>query len=245
MKFIAIVGTNASFSYNRKLLWYIREHFIKTAQIEVLEITELPLFNEDETEFPDKINEISQKIMAADGVIFSTPEYDHAITAALKSLIEWLSWGAEHPLTNAPVMIVGASLGNMGTVFAQENLRQILSSPGIDAFVLPGHQFLLGRAADSFDEQGALKDENTINWLEQCFLSFKDYAEILKPLRTNAIDRIKTKANRLTLEDAATGASESEEGDFLNVETAYGEIAEALAQFESQKKRGSKVNDRD
>ncbi|MDM5144543.1 NADH-dependent flavin reductase subunit 1 [Lactococcus lactis] len=47
MKFIAIVGTNASFSYNRKLLWYMKKHFTKEAQIEIVEITDLPLFSED------------------------------------------------------------------------------------------------------------------------------------------------------------------------------------------------------
>ena len=47
MKFIAIVGTNASFSYNRKLLWYMKKHFKNQAQIDVVEITDVPLFSED------------------------------------------------------------------------------------------------------------------------------------------------------------------------------------------------------
>ncbi|MDR0297170.1 MAG: NAD(P)H-dependent oxidoreductase [Streptococcaceae bacterium] len=189
MNFVGIVGTNASFSYNRKLLWYMKKHFGAEAAIEIHEIVDIPLFSEDIKEIPVSVRELARAIEASDGVIFSTPEYDHSITAALKSLIEWLSWGDLHPLTNTPVMIVGVSLGNMGTIFAQENLRQILSSPGLDAFVLPGNQFLLGRAAEVFDETGALTEARTIGWLEHCFASFQAYTQTLKPLRGAGEDR--------------------------------------------------------
>jgi NAD(P)H-dependent FMN reductase len=189
MNFIGIVGTNASFSYNRKLLWYMKKHFQGEANIEIQEITDIPLFNEDIKEIPTRVREIAHAIEEADGVIFSTPEYDHSITAGLKSLIEWLSWGDLHPLTNTPVMIVGVSLGNMGTVFAQENLRQILSSPGLDAFVLPSNQFLLGRAAASFNDKGELTDERTVGWLEHCFSNFRDYTWTLRTMRHAGVDR--------------------------------------------------------
>ncbi|QPS71059.1 NADPH-dependent FMN reductase [Lactococcus garvieae] len=198
MKFIAIVGTNASFSYNRKLLWYMKKHFIDEAEIEVIEIAGLPLFSEDNMDLPERILEIAEAIEAADGLIISTPEYDHAITAALKSLLEWLSWGALQPVVNTPVMIVGVSLGKQGTVFAQENLRQILSSPGLEAFVLPANQFLLSHAAEAFDAAGNLVDRQTISWLEHCFRNFSLYTNNLKPLR------------QLIETDADTGASENE-----------------------------------
>lgn len=198
MKFIAIVGTNASFSYNRKLLWYMKKHFINEAEIEVIEIAGLPLFSEDSMDLPDRIREIAEAIEAANGLIISTPEYDHAITAALKSLLEWLSWGALQPIINTPVMIVGASLGKQGSVFAQENLRQILQSPGLEAFVLPANQFLLSHAADAFDVSGNLIDRQTISWLEHCFRNFCRYSENLQPLRA------------LIETDADTGASEYE-----------------------------------
>lgn len=248
MKFIAIVGTNASFSYNRKLLWYMKKHFNAQAQIEVVEITDVPLFCEDIKEIPTKVLEIAHAIEEADGVIFSTPEYDHSITAGLKSLLEWLSWGSLHPLANTPIMIVGVSLGNMGTVFAQENLRQILSSPGLDAFVLPSNQFLLGRAADSFNERDELIEERTIGWLEHCFNNFITYTETLKPMRALATDRTsgtiqkqEKKTPKLEegegwwiedsnlgfpiVSDADTGASEYEEPGEA-IPSAYAQILE-------------------
>jgi hypothetical protein len=96
-------------------------------------------------------------------------------------------------------MIVGVSLGNMGTVFAQENLREILSSPGLDAFVLPSNQFLLGRAAQSFNAHDELVDERTIGWLEHCFNNFVLYSQTLKPLRSLAEDRTGTSQTRQTV----------------------------------------------
>ena len=41
MKFIAIVGTSAKRSYNRKLLQFMKKYFEAKAEIEILEITDV------------------------------------------------------------------------------------------------------------------------------------------------------------------------------------------------------------
>ena len=81
MKFIGIVGTNAEFSYNRLLLKFMQKHFVDKAEIEVLEIKEIPFFNEtkDQTD-SESIQFFKNKIEDADGVIFATPEHNHTIT---------------------------------------------------------------------------------------------------------------------------------------------------------------------
>jgi NAD(P)H-dependent FMN reductase len=48
MKLVAIVGTNADFSYNRLLLQYMQKHFQAMADIKILEIDQLPAFSIDE-----------------------------------------------------------------------------------------------------------------------------------------------------------------------------------------------------
>lgn len=98
-------------------------------------------------------------------------------------------------------MIVGTSLGQMGTVFTQQNLREILSSPGIDAFVLPSNQFLLGSSSKSFNEHDELTYERTIGFLEACFNIFMLYSQTVKSMRALAEDRtgkalVKTEKNR-------------------------------------------------
>ncbi len=48
MKFVGIVGANYDQSYNRKLLEFIRRRFKIKFELEVLEIDEVPMFNQYE-----------------------------------------------------------------------------------------------------------------------------------------------------------------------------------------------------
>lgn len=171
-KILGIVGTNASKSYNRKLLNAVRNLFEDQVDFDIAEIKDLPLFNEDLVDDePLIVKALAHQIEDADGVVIAVPEYDHAIPAALKSMIEWLSC-AEHPFKNKPVMIVGTSLGIQGTVRAQMNLRQILDAPGVDANIMPGHEFMLPKAGEQFDEDGQLTDMASRDFLKQCFEAF-------------------------------------------------------------------------
>ncbi|GBG97406.1 putative flavoprotein [Lactococcus termiticola] len=196
MKLLGLVGTNANFSYNRKLLWFMKDLF-PFVEIEILEIAGLPLFSEDEPELPAGISAMTEQLMGADGLIIATPEYDHAVPAALKSVLEWLSWESSHPLKELPIMIVGASLGKLGTVYAQENLRTILQSPGLEAMVMPGHQFMLSEAKTAFDANGNLVDAKTIKFLESSFGAFVDFVSVMGPVRQELLSL-----------DALAGASE-------------------------------------
>ncbi|WP_371088946.1 NADPH-dependent FMN reductase [Weissella confusa] len=201
MNLVAIVGTNARKSYNRSLLWFMKKHFKDQANIEIAEIAGLPLFSE-EAEVPLRVEEMARQIEAADGVIISTPEYDHSITASLKSVIEWMSYGSLHPFTNMPVMIVGTSLGKMGTTNAQEHLRQIMDAPGLDAFVLPGNQFLLGPAAANIDvAHEELTNTGTVGFLEQIFSNFMVFADSLRPMRAIAMNRATSSTPKISNED--------------------------------------------
>lgn len=182
MKFIGIVGTNAAKSYNRQLLAFMKKHFSKKADIEILEITDVPMFDEtnDQTDSP-VIQLFNEKISAADGVIIATPEHNHTIPSSLNSLLEWLSFNI-HPLAGKPTMIVGASYDIQGSSRAQLHLRQILDAPGVNATVMPGSEFLLGRVHQAFDKNGDLKDPGTVDFLESCFNKFIHFATIANQL---------------------------------------------------------------
>ncbi|WP_019780463.1 NADPH-dependent FMN reductase, partial [Streptococcus sobrinus] len=70
MKLVAIVGTNSDRSTNRKLLKFMAKHFAQEAEIEILEIKDLPAFNEpEEKQVPQVVAEFNQKIAQAQGVI--------------------------------------------------------------------------------------------------------------------------------------------------------------------------------
>ncbi|WP_318766414.1 NAD(P)H-dependent oxidoreductase [Lactiplantibacillus carotarum] len=179
MKLIALVGTTAKQSYNRELLAYMQHHFQDQATIDVTEITAIPLFNEPEGgSTPAAVQAINDQILAADGVIIGVPEYDHAVPAALKNIIEWLSYQL-HPFANKPVMLVGTSLGVQGTCRAQSDLRTILNAPGVDAIVLPGNEYMLGGAQTAFDHHGALTQTGSVKFLDDCFNHFIKFIKTL------------------------------------------------------------------
>lgn len=181
MKIIGLVGSNAEQSYNRTLLQYIRKQFKGLFELEILEIADVPIFNQDEPGDDFAIRLLNNKITRADGVIIATPEHNHTITAALKSTLEWLSFKV-HPFENKPVMIVGASYYDQGSSRAQLHLRQILDAPGVNAHVLPGNEFLLGKVKEAFDENGNLKDQRTIDFLELCLKNFVKFVNVVSAL---------------------------------------------------------------
>lgn len=183
MKFIGLVGTNSTRSTNRELLQFMKNYFVNEAEIEIVEIKELPLFNKPEnTELPNAVKEIAGKIEQADGVIISTPEYDHAVPASLINALNWLSYGI-FPFVDKPVMITGASYGTLGSSRAQAHLRQILDSPELKARIMPSSEFLLGHSLQAFDEQGRLIDEEQVAKLRELFKDFLLFVTITSQLQ--------------------------------------------------------------
>lgn len=176
LKLIAIVGTNSKRSTNRQLLQYMQKHFADKAEIELVEIKDIPVFNKPaDKQLPAEILEIAAKIEASDGVIIGTPEYDHSIPAVLMSALAWLSYGI-YPLLNKPIMITGASYGTLGSSRAQLQLRQILNAPEIKANVLPD-EFLLSHSLQAFNQSGDLVDLDVIKKLDAIFDDFRIFAK--------------------------------------------------------------------
>ncbi|MCD5001146.1 NAD(P)H-dependent oxidoreductase [Enterococcus saccharolyticus] len=182
VKLIGLVGTNSEQSTNRQLLQFMAQHFAEQAEIEVVEIKEIPIFNKPlEREIPAIVQTIADKIEEADGVIISTPEYDHAVTASLMNALSWLSYGI-YPFVDKPVMITGASYGTLGSSRAQMHLRQILDSPELKARIMPSSEFLLSHSLQAFDQENQLKDKEQVEQLDGLFYDFLQFVEIMKHL---------------------------------------------------------------
>ena len=182
LKLIGLVGTNSKRSTNRQLLQYMQKHFADKAEIELVEIKDIPIFNKPaDKKLPAIVTEIAEKIEAADGVIIGTPEYDHSIPASLMSALAWLSYSI-YPLLNKPVMITGASFGTLGSSRAQLQLRQILDAPELKSSVMPGSEFLLSHSLQAFDKDGNLIDLETIQKLDALFDDFRLFVKITEKL---------------------------------------------------------------
>lgn len=186
MKLIAIPGTSSDQSTNRTLLQYMQKRYGDQADIEILEIKDWPMFTKSQDRsLPDAVVEAADKIKAADGVVISTPEYNHSFPAALTSALGWLSYGI-YPFVNKPVLIVGASYGRLGSSRAQAQLRSALNAEELQARKMPANEFLLGYSLDAFDEEGNLVYENKVNELDEVFHNFCDFMTMSKKFEGRA-----------------------------------------------------------
>ncbi|PAV28438.1 NADPH-dependent FMN reductase [Virgibacillus profundi] len=198
--FIGIIGTNSDNSTNRLLLQFIQKHFADKANIEICEIKNLPAFNKPEDKkAPYEVQKLADKIRKADGVIISSPEYNHSVPAILKSTLEWLSY-TNQALIDKPVMLTGASYGRLGSSRAQTHLRQILDAPELKARIMPSSEFLIGYSLQAFDDNGNLTDQYKIEELEQIFNDFIKFVDITNQL-VNTNDSHKKKATNFSWEE--------------------------------------------
>lgn len=168
-----------------------------------MEIGGLPVFYKTpDRSLPAGVEQMVAKLAAADGVIISTPEYDHGVPAVLMNALSWLSYGV-HPLADKPVMITGASYGMLGTSRAQTMLRQMLDSPELSARIMPSSEYMVGHSLQAFDEDGNLKEEELVDRLDGLFNDFETFVDVNKNLvynREHAMNDIR----KLDLKNMAT-----------------------------------------
>lgn len=177
MKTVALVGSLRKDSYNLQLIEHLQERFPEL-NIEAADISQLPFFNEEIEADPGKLVQGFQTaIKEADAVIIATPEYNASIPAVLKNAIDWVSRAGKE-LAGKKVMIMGASMGVLGTVKAQIHLRHILDTNGVAAHVMPsagGNDVFLGSAHTKFDENRKLIDKGTVQFIDGVINRFKKF----------------------------------------------------------------------
>lgn len=160
-KIIAISGSIRKESFNTRLLKSVQTLAPESINIEIFDISNFPLYNQDlETNFPSVAQELKDKIATSDGVIFATPEYNRSVSGVLKNAIDWISrpYG-KNSFAGKKALVLGASMGQIGTAVAQSHLKQILLY--LDMQVIGQPEFYLSTAQDKFDASGNLTDENT------------------------------------------------------------------------------------
>jgi NAD(P)H-dependent FMN reductase len=73
----------------------------------------------------------NQKVMAADGVVFASPEYNYSVSGVLKNAIDWLSRPfGDSALKDKPLAVVGTAAGQYGGVWAHDETRKSFGVAG-------------------------------------------------------------------------------------------------------------------
>ena len=114
---------------------------------------------------PPPVADLRTRLAEADAVLIATPEYNASVPGQLKNALDWASRPyPDNVLRDKPAAVVGASTGLFGAVWAQVELRKILSTAG--ARVIDG-ELAIADAPTAFDENLALVDPTATASLEQ------------------------------------------------------------------------------
>lgn len=166
------VGSLRKDSFNRKMARALAELAPPSLRLEIVEIGQLPLYNQDDDNDPPAAwTEFRRRVKAADAVLFVTPEYNRSIPDALKNALDVGSrpYGA-NAWQGKPGAVVSVSPGAIGGFGANHHLRQSLVF--LDVLAMPQPEAYIGRAADVFDADGALTKESTRQFLRTFLEAF-------------------------------------------------------------------------
>ena len=162
MRILAISGSLRRDSHNTKLLRAAEELVGADVEFELYgELESVPPYNEDRDgdDAPPAVKRLRAQIAGADALLIATPEYNSSIPGQLKNAVDWASRPVrDGALWGKPAVVIGASTGFYGGVWAQAELRKSLATAGarvVDAEVAVSH------AHQRFDATGRLVDEET------------------------------------------------------------------------------------
>jgi len=180
LRFLGFSGSLRKGSYNAALLKTAAGLMPAGATLEVFDISAIPLYNEDVRAqgFPAPVQQLREKIAAADGLVLATPEYNFSVSGVLKNVIDWASRPPDQPFNDKAVAIMGASGGVLGTPRAQYHLRQI--GVFLNMRFVNKPEVFVGGAASKFDAEGNLTDETAKGLIKQLMAELAAWSRRLK-----------------------------------------------------------------
>jgi chromate reductase len=145
---------------------------------------QFPIYNFDiqhQQGIPADVVTLGTAILAADGVVIVTPEYNFTIPGGLKNAIDWLSRMKDpSPFAGKPFAIQSATNGVLGGARMQYHLRQVLN--GLDAFLLNSPEIFIGRVREKVNEEKReLTDEPTREFIRKQLAAFARLIERVRP----------------------------------------------------------------
>ena len=167
-----VVGSLRKESFNRKLALALKAMAPASLSLEIVEIGQLPLYNQDDDANPPAASaEFKQKIASAAAVLFVTPEYNRSVPGVLKNAIDIASrpYG-KSAWDGKPAAVITLSPGAIGGFGANHHLRQSLVF--LNMPVLQQPEAYVGGAGDMFDEAGGLKKPETREFLAKFMAAF-------------------------------------------------------------------------
>ena len=204
-KIAILVGSLRKDSLTRKVARSICAIRNDNLDCSMVEIGELPLYNEDlDANPPEQWVRLRQLIAAADGVLFCSPEYNRGIPGVLKNAIDIGSrpYG-QSVFDKKPAAIITASPGSIGGFGSNHQIRQAAVYLNMPVMAQP--EAYLGHVTnDSFDENDQLKDgplKDVVTTLAHAFAGWVE--TILRSRQMLAEDEAHAAKQRAALKESA------------------------------------------
>jgi chromate reductase len=173
---LGLSGSLRAGSFNSSLLRAAADEMPKGVTLEIGTIKGVPLYDGDVEEnegIPDAVEKLKQRVVATDGLLLVTPEYNSSLPGVFKNAIDWLSRPpADIPRVfgNRPVGVIGASLSRFGTLQSQTAWLPVLNKLGAAAYA--GGRLQVSSADEVFDANGTLTDERIRTQLKKFLAGF-------------------------------------------------------------------------
>ena len=168
VKILAFAGSLRKNSYNELLLQAAAKLLPASAQLEIVSIDEIPLYDQDREVLgiPQSVKLFKEKIESADAILIATPEYNHSYPGVLKNAIDWASRPYGHNSFNGkPVAVMSAAPGLFGGVSAQDHLKQVLLALNMQVVAQPA--VIVNSVHEKFDMTHELTDADTKQFMKQ------------------------------------------------------------------------------
>ncbi len=178
-KVLGLCGSLRQKSYNMIALKTAGELMPAGMKLEITAFADLPIYNFDVQEkgFPATATRLRDEVLAADALLFASPEYNWSVGAPLKNAIDWLSRFQPQPFNNKPAALFSCTTGPVGGSRGQYDLRRILVQLGVHWLVKP--EVFIGQSASKFTD-GKLTDETTRKFLTDQMIAFEDWIKRMK-----------------------------------------------------------------
>jgi chromate reductase len=178
-----IAGSLREASISRAVLISISELLPTGTDFSVLDIGEIPHYNEDldGSHVPISVAKARTRLDATDITIIVTPEFNHGLPGVLKNTLDWISRPAmASSMRGMPVFFVTISPGALGGVRAQYQLRETIASMLCELIPIP--EIAITFASEKV-QNGRLIDTSTLNFIS---ISLNKFLSSAESLRTNS-----------------------------------------------------------
>ena len=182
IKIGVLVGSLREESISKKLAANVMNLFPSGYETEIIEIGNLPLYNQDYDDYDDlPVEYVSfrNKMKEIDAFLFVTPEYNRSIPGVLKNAIDIGSRPYSESVWNGKTAaIISQSPSRLSGFGVNHHIRQPLVCLNLQVLQQP--EAYIGNSFELFDENGIMNNEDKEKYLQPLVDAF---VELIKKFK--------------------------------------------------------------